>query len=96
MVIGNVKLEAVPVLELLDADEADEVVWLDALLRIVVLHRLDPFVLVLHVDLVPKTAWERLQTRKTPEMLMRITSTKLIFALHKGGRGNVGKTPVHG
>ena len=52
------KLEAVPVLELLDADEADEVVWLDALLRIVVLHRLDPFVLVLDVNLIPKAAWE--------------------------------------
>ena len=73
MVIGNVKLEAVPVFELLDADETDEVVGLDALLWIVVLHRLHPVVLLLHVDLVTQAAWERLQTGKTPAVIQSNT-----------------------
>ena len=73
MIIGNVKLEAVPVFELLDADETDEVVGLDALLRIVVLHRLHPVVLFLHVDLVTQAAWERLQTGKTPAAIQSNT-----------------------
>jgi len=61
-----VQLEAIPVLELLDANETDEIVRLDALLGIVVLHRFDPFVLVLDVNLISKAAREGLQTRKTP------------------------------
>ena len=73
MVIGNVKLEAVPVFELLDAYETDEVVGLDALLRIVVLHLLHPVVLFLYVDLVTQTAWERLQTGKTPAAIQSNT-----------------------
>ena len=66
MVIGNVKLEAVPVFELLDANETDEIVRLDTLFGIVVLHWFNPFVLILDVDLITKAAREGLQTGKTP------------------------------
>ena len=58
--------EAVAVFELLNANETDEVVRLDTLLRIVVLHWFNPFVLILDVNLITKAAWERFQTGKAP------------------------------
>ena len=53
-------------LELLDTDQTDEIVRLDALLRVVVLHRFLALMLLLYVDLVTQPTREGLQTRQAP------------------------------
>ena len=60
--------QSLSVLKLLDTDQTDEIVRLDTLLRVVVLHRLLALMLLLDVDLVTQPAGERLQTRQAPAM----------------------------